>query len=88
MPTSRPDRSVSRRVEAGQPFALHGTVRQEDVPDGFRMPVLIHVEFRDHPPQTHRVWVDAEAVEVEIPIPARPAEITFNHRHAVLARVD
>ena len=88
VPTYRPDLSVSPLVDAGQPFALHGTIRQEDVPDGFRMPVPILLEFRDHPPQTHRVWVDAEAVDVEIPIPARPTDITFNHRHAVLARVD
>ena len=88
VPTYRPDLTVSPLVDAEPPFALHGTIRQEDVPDGFRMPVPIHLEFRDHPPQTHRVWVDAEAVDVEIPIPARPTDITFNHRHAVLARVD
>ena len=52
------------------------------------MPVPIHLEFRDHPPQTHRVWVDAASVDVEIPLPARPTDITFNYRHAVLARID
>ena len=88
VPTYRPDLAVSPLVDGREPFALHGTIRQEDVPDGFRMPVPIRLEFRDRPPQTHRVWVDAEVVEVEIPIPERPTEITFNYRHAVLARVD
>ena len=88
VPTYRPDLTVSPLVDAELPFALHGTIRQEDVPDGFRMPVPIRLEFRDRPPQTHRVWVDAETVEVEIPIPARPTDVSFNHRHAVLARVD
>ncbi|MCY4027126.1 MAG: M1 family aminopeptidase [Acidobacteria bacterium] len=88
VPTYRPDLTVSPLVDAERPFALHGTIRQENVPDGFRMPVPIRLEFRDRPPETHRVWVDAEAVEVEIPIPERPTEITFNHLHAVLARID
>ncbi len=88
VPTYRPDLAVSPLVDGREPFALHGTIRQEDVPDGFRMPVPIRLEFRDRPPETHRVWVDAEVVEVEIPIPERPTEITFNHLHAVLARVD
>ena len=88
VPTYRPDLTVSPLVDADLPFALHGTIRQEDVSDGFRMPVPIRLEFRDHPPETHRVWVDADAVDVEIPIPARPTDITFNYGHAVLARVD
>ena len=88
VPTYRPELTVSRLVDAEQPFALHGTIRQEDVPVGFRMPVPIRLEFRDRPPQIHRVWVDAESVDVEIPIPERPIEVTFNFRHAVLARVD
>ena len=88
VPTYHPDLTVSPLVDAAQPFVLHGTIRQEDVPEGFRMPVPIRLEFRDHPPQTHRVWVDAEAVEVEIAVPARPTGIAFNHQHAVLARID
>ena len=52
---------------------------------GCRWP--IHLTFDDHPPMTERVWVDAAEVTVELPLPARPTRIEFNHQHAVLAKV-
>ena len=88
VPTYRPDLDVSPLVDADAPFVLHGTIRQEDVPEGFRMPVPIRVVFRDHPPETHRVWVDAVEIDLEIPLPAQPTDIEVNYHHAVLARVE
>ena len=87
IPTYRLDLTVSSLVDAASPFVLHGTIQQEDVRDGFRMPVPIHLQFRDYPPQMHRIWVDAKEVEVKIPLPAEPTKIEFNYHHAVLARV-
>ena len=87
VPTYRPDLEVSPLVDADAPFVLHGTIRQEDVSEGFRMPVPIRVVFRDRPPQTHRVWVDADEVTVEIPLPAQPTDIDVNYHYAVLARI-
>ena len=66
---------------------LHGRIRQEDVPDGFRMPVPIRLTFDDRPPIVHHVLVDAPEVSVELPLPARPDDVEFNAGHAVLARV-
>ena len=74
-------------MDQPSPFALLGRIRQEDVPDGFRMPVPIRFTFDDRPPIVRRVLVDAPEVSVELPLPARPADIEFNAGHAVLARV-
>ena len=69
------------------PFVLRGTVRQEEVPAGFRMPVPIRVTFDDRPPILRRIWIDQPEVAVEIPLPAEPDEVEFNWHHGVLARV-
>jgi len=87
VPTYRPDLDVSPLRDAREPFVLHGTVRQEDVPRGFRAAVPIRLEFRDHEPIVRRIHVDRPEVEVEIPIPAEPTRIEFNYLHGVLARV-
>ena len=87
VPTYRPDLDVSPVRDAAMPFVVTGTVRQEDVPPGFRMAVPIRLEFRDHEPILERIWVDREEVAVEIPVPAEPERIEFNYRHGVLARV-
>ena len=87
VPTYRPDLDVSPLRDAREPFVLHGTVRQEDVPPDFRMAVPIRLEFRDHEPILRRIRIDRPEVAVEIPIPAEPTRIEFNHLHGVLARV-
>lgn len=87
VPTYRADLHVRRVVDQPTPFVLHGRIRQEDVPDGFRMPVPVRLTFDDRPPLVRHVLVDAPEVSVELPLPARPAGIEFNAGHAVLARV-
>ena len=87
VPTYRPELEVTRLIDSTDPFVLHGQIRQEDVPDGFRMPVPIVVHFDDRPSIAHRVWVDADTVAVEIPLPAEPSDIEFNYHHGVLAHV-
>ena len=92
---------VSRRTFLGQaglgigaaalstllPFALRGTIKQDGVFPGFRMPVPIRVRFKDQPPKVYHVWVDAESVDVDLLLPAQPVGVDFNLQHAVLARV-
>ena len=87
VPTYRPDLDVSPVADQPDPFLLHGTIRQEDVPSGFRMPVPIVVRFDDGPPAIHEVVVDAPEVEVAVPLRAEPADVEFNYHHAVLAHV-
>ena len=87
VPTYRPDLDVSPVADSPSPFVLHGRIRQDDVSDGFRMPVPIRLTFDDHPPMTHRIWVDADEVLVELALPARPTRVEFNYQHAVLAKI-
>jgi hypothetical protein len=87
VPTYRPDLRVSPVSDSPSPFVLHGRIRQDDVSDGFKMPVPVRLTFDDRPPITRRIWVDAEEVQVELPLPARPTRVEFNYRHAVLAKV-
>ena len=87
VPTYRPDLDVVASGDAAMPFALRGAIRQDDVFDGFRMPVPIALEFRDRAAETHVVWVDAGEVEVDIPLAARPTRVDFNPDSSVLARV-
>ncbi|MCY4508781.1 MAG: hypothetical protein OXG35_17770, partial [Acidobacteria bacterium] len=87
VPTYRANLYATPVVDQPAPFVLHGRIRQEDVPDGFRMPVPIRLTFDDRPPIVRHVLVDAPEVAVELPLPARPADIEFNAGHAVLARV-
>ena len=87
VPTYRPDLEVSPLIDSRSPFVLHGRIRQDDVSDGFKMPVPIRLTFDDRPPMTYRVWVDAAEVMVELPLPARPTRVEFNYQHAVLAKV-
>ncbi len=87
VPTYRPELEVSPVVDSSSPFVLHGRIRQEDVADGFKMPVPVRLTFDDRPPMTHRVWVDRTEVRVELPLPARPTGVEFNYQHAVLAKI-
>lgn len=87
VPTYRPDLDVSPLRDAREPFVLHGTVRQEEVPPGFRAAVPVRLEFRRHEPIVRRILIDRPRVDVEIPIPAEPTRIEFNYLHGVLARV-
>ena len=87
VPTYRPDLEVSPVVDGPSPFILHGRIRQEDVSDAFKMPVPVRLTFADHPPTTHRIWVDADEVMVELALPARPTRVEFNYQHAVLAKI-
>jgi len=87
VPTYRPDLKVTRLIDSADPFVLHGRIEQQDVPDGFRMPVPIVIRFDDRLPIAHRIWVDTGTVDVEIPLPAEPTAVEFNYHHGVLAHV-
>ena len=88
VPTYKVDLEVQPGAEGAAPYALRGRIRQEEVSAGFRMPVPIRLTFDDRPPLVHRVWVDAQEVSVDLPLPARPRRVEFNDRHAVLAKID
>ena len=49
VPTYRPDLEVSPVADQQPPWLLHGTVRQEDVPGAFHMPVPVAAALRRPP---------------------------------------
>ena len=86
VPAYRQDLEIVRTGASDMPFALKGTILQEDVRSGFKMPVPIRLTFENRPPLTHRILVDAERVEVNIPLPAYASDIEFNYLNSVLAQ--
>jgi hypothetical protein len=74
-------------VEGGYRMTLR--VRQEDVPEDFRMVVPVTLDFGDEGSATVRVLVTGAVTEVDLPLlPREPDEILFNDYASVLAEVD
>ena len=87
VPTYDYDLAVTPIRDSSEPFLLHGTIRQDNVPEGFRMAVPIRLEFEAHKPLLTRIWVDKSEIDVEIKLPANPVKIDFNYQHGVLTNV-
>ena len=87
VPTYRSNLDVSALRDSDDPFILYGTIKQENIPNGFKMAVPIQLEFQDRDPMLIRIWVDQPEVSVEIPLPAVPTKVEFNYHHGVLAHV-
>ena len=85
VPTYRLDLEVLQLVDQDAPYLLHGMIRQENVPENFRMPVPIMIYFDGRAPLAKRVRVDDEEIEVSILLPAEPTDIDVNYHHGVLA---
>ncbi len=87
VPTYDHDLAVTQIRDSSEPYLLHGTIRQDNVPLGFRAAVPIRLEFENHKPLLTRIWIDKSEVDVEIKLPATPVNIDFNYQHGVLANV-
>jgi hypothetical protein len=66
---------------------LRVRVRQEDVPEGFIMPVPLIIEFADGQQAMVRVHVRGRVTEAELPLPEAPTRLELNPLHSVLAEV-
>jgi hypothetical protein len=63
-------------------------IRQENVPDDFRMPVLVAADLGDGHVARFRLTVTGAQTEYASPaIPGRPRQVAFNDLHSVLADV-
>lgn len=68
--------------------AVEISVRQEDVPPDFRMPVPVMVEYADGTRVTQRLWVDRDGGELAFSLRAAGVKrVVFNEGNAVLCRV-
>jgi aminopeptidase N len=62
-------------------------VRQEGVPDGFRMPVPVRVELAGGGVERRSILVDEPEELFELVVSARPTKVVFNPDNSVLAKV-
>ena len=63
-------------------------VRQEDVPEGFRMYVPVTLDLGKKQLARFRVKVEGPLTELELPpVPTEPKKVTFNDLEGVLAEV-
>ena len=72
---------------AGQ-WVVHGSVRQSNVPDGFRAPVIVRVDFGGGRFARTRVWVNGPETTFDLPATTeKPTGVRFNDLESVLAEV-
>jgi aminopeptidase N len=74
----------AERGDGGQDV-LALTVRQENVPDGFRMPVPVRIDFGGGKAGQAVVLVDEREETFRLPLPAKPKKVELNPDFAVLA---
>jgi len=69
-------------------WRVHGRVEQSRVPDAFRMPVLVRVDFGHDRFARQRVWVSGPVTEFDLP-PAteQPTGVVFNDLEGVLCEI-
>ncbi len=87
IPTYKWDWNAVKGGDDKHPYVLRLTVHQDGVPDGFRMPVPILIDFGRAGSGQAVVLVDKPEETFELPLPARPKDVELNPRHAVLARM-
>jgi hypothetical protein len=77
---------VSKSAAPDGTWDLAVTVKQSDVPEGFGTPVPLRVEFGD---KAGSMFLQVKKPEetFHLSLPARPKNVIFNPRHAVIARV-
>ena len=70
---------------ADQKNTLVCDVQQKNVPDGFRMPVLLYLDFGKDRFALQRILIDEPTKTIRIPLPEKPRDVRFNHLRSVLS---
>ena len=88
IPTYSWSHEVTRSPGGEEPYLLRLTVRQSNVPRGFRMPVPVALDFGRQGEAQAVVLVHDDEETFEIPLPAEPEDVQLNPDHAVLAQMN
>lgn len=62
-------------------------IQQTGVPEGFRMPVAVQLDYGRNETGEVVVLVDQPRQQISLELPAKPRKVTLNGRHGVLADV-
>ena len=74
-------------VEENGKYHVFGTIRQEKVPENWKMVVPLVVEFENDTHTLLKFWVEGPLTEYKSPpLPYKPRKIIFNPYKAVLCR--
>jgi hypothetical protein len=85
VPTYKFSYQVQTGAEGG--YLLRMRVEQSDVPVDFAMLVPVQVELETGGKAWLRYMIDKPVVERELPLPAKPKQVTFNPAQSVLSSV-
>jgi hypothetical protein len=85
--TDIPEYVYQYQIEAvTEGFVVNFRVTQNNVPDEFKMPLLIGVNFNNDSTKIVRKWIDGKHSEFQIgPFSEEPSKITFNYKASVLS---
>jgi aminopeptidase N len=87
IPTYAWEWSAAQKPNADGKYPLTITVRQSGVPEGFRMPVPVEVNFGGKSTGRVTLGIDQPEETFTINLPRKPKKVTFNPDRAVLANV-
>jgi hypothetical protein len=70
---------------AGTQWRVKCRIERSKVPDSFRCPLLVRVDFPGDKFSRQRVWSEGPVTEFELPLaPEKPLSVDFNDLHSVL----
>src|SRR6185295_3325756 len=86
IPTYRWSYEIAGAPNADGKYVATLKVRQNDVPEGFRMSVPVAIEFANGRTERQRVMVDETEETFSLGFPERPRAVTFNPQSEILAK--
>ncbi len=80
--------SYTYEPEATGTFRVRGRIRQSEVPENFRMPMTIGLDYGNEQITAHRVWISGNETEFQIGgLEQAPRKVLFNYQESVLCEI-